>query len=188
MNARPELNAVHVNANPSAALEEASAAQLELFDEGEIVELSLKPSLWLIVFASGRFLALVAVATALVVLATRNSGAQIGVYAASLGVLLAALRLVVASLQWASRVYVLTNRRVMRLSGVLSVELAERPLKCIARADLRLNAVQRALGVGSITMQAVGEAGPALIWEHVARVGPIHEKLTRAIRRAQLGG
>lgn len=174
-------------ANPVATVDESPAAQLELLDKDEIVELSIKPSLWFIAIVSARSVALVGILAAAVALATRASELQVATYCVSLAVLAAALRLVIASLQWASRVYILTNRRVMRFSGVLSVNIAECQLARVGQTNLRLSTAQRVLRLGSICMTPRGDNEAEIVWEHVAKAGEIHEKLVRAIRKAQSG-
>lgn len=187
MSDETRFEAVHVDANPAATIEEAPAARLELLDKDELVELSIKPSLWFIAIVSARVVALFAVLGAAVALATRESGSQVAGYAVSLAVLIVVLRVVIASLQWASRVYVLTNRRVMRFSGVLNVKLSECPLARIGQSSLQHATVQRMLRLGSIFMVPTGQDQAAIVWEHVARADQIYERVIRAIRKAQSG-
>jgi hypothetical protein len=187
MSDEPKLDAAHVDVNPAATIDEAPAAPLEMLDKNEIVEFSIKPSLWFIAIVSARFVLLVGVLAAIVAVVTRDRGTQLAAYVASLAVLAAVSRIVVASLQWASRVYILTNRRVMRFSGVLTVSIAECPLKQIKHTNLQLDAVQRTLRLGSICMTPAVEQAAMIIWEHVAKVGQVYERLIRAIRRAQSG-
>jgi hypothetical protein len=182
-----KAEAVHVEANPAATIEESAAARLEMLDKDEIVEFSIKPSLWFIAIVSARFVLLVGVLAAIVGVVARDSGTQLAAYAVALAVLAALLRIVVASLQWASRVYMLTNRRVMRFSGVLTVNVTECLLKQIKQTNLRLDAVQRRLRLGSICMTPAAERQPVVVWDHVARAGEIYERVIRAIRRAQTG-
>ncbi|MFQ5806954.1 MAG: PH domain-containing protein [Phycisphaerae bacterium] len=187
MSNETNLGAVHVEANPAATIDEAPAAKLELLDKDEIVELSIKPSLWFIAIVSARIVVLVGVLAAAVAIVMRDSGSLFAAYAVSLGVLAAVLRVVVASLQWASRVYILTNRRVMRFSGVLNVQIAECPLKRIGKTNLRLETVQRALRLGSICMTPAVENETVIVWDHVAKAGQVYEQVLRAIRKAQSG-
>jgi membrane protein YdbS with pleckstrin-like domain len=182
-----KLEAAHVDLNPVATVDEARAAQLELLEKNEIVELSIKPSLWFIAVVSARVVALVAILAAAVVFATRDSGLQVATYGVSLAVLAIVLRIVVASLQWASRVYVLTNRRVMRFSGILSVDIAECALTRIGGTSLHADTLQRVVRLGSVSMSPREESQPEIVWEHVARPSHIHERVVRAIRRAQSG-
>jgi uncharacterized membrane protein YdbT with pleckstrin-like domain len=179
------VDAVHVDANPVGAIDKTPAAQLELLDGDEIVELSIKPSRWFIAIVSLRFVVVVGALAAILALATRDRPTPFTAYAVFLAVLAVLVRIVVASLQWASRVYVLTNRRVMRLAGVLNVELADCRLTRISGTNLRLGTIPRLFGLGSIHITPAVEQPPPIVWEHVAKAGEIYAKVVRAIKKAQ---
>jgi len=181
----PRYDAVHVDANSVAALDEARDARLELLDGDEIIELSIKPSLWFVAIVSLRFILAVAVVAALIDWTARSSGAPLTSYVAILAVLGAAGRLAVAGLQWASRVYILTNRRVMRMAGVLNVVVDDCRLKLVGGTNLVLAPAPRLLGLGSIRITPSGDGQSPIVWEHVARAGAIYAKLVRAIKKAQ---
>jgi uncharacterized membrane protein YdbT with pleckstrin-like domain len=185
MSDETRFEAVHVDVTPAATVEEAPAARIELLDEDEIVELSIKPSLWFIAIVSARLVVAVVALATIVAIATRGSASLLAGYIVPVTVLAVVLRIMIASLQWASRVYVLTNRRVMRFSGVLNVKIAECRLKQIGGTNLRLEFMQRVLRLGSICMTPAGEGQETIIWDHVARAGEIYAKLIRAIKRAQ---
>lgn len=185
MNDRAGFDAVHVDTGPVAALDKAPAAQLELLDGDEIVELSIRPSRWFITIVSLRFVVIVGVLATAFALATRGSGPLIAAYALPLAVLATLVRVVVASLQWASRVYVLTNRRVMRLAGVLTVDIVDCRLTRIGGTKLELGTIPRLVGLGSIQIVPAGEKPAPIVWEHVGRAGEIYAKLIRAINNAQ---
>lgn len=176
---------VQQDVNSAAAIDEAPAAALGLLDENEIVELSVKPSLWFIVFVSARFLAVAVMLAIASAVTTEHDAGSLITYLAALAVLAAVVRLIVASLQWASRVYVLTNRRVMRFSGVASVEVLDCGLKDVARANMELGSVQRMLRLGTIRMAPGDGKKPTIGWEHVARAGDVYAKVVRAIKKAQ---
>jgi uncharacterized membrane protein YdbT with pleckstrin-like domain len=185
MNDEARVDAVPVDASPAATIEKASAAQLELLDGDEIVELSIKPSRWFITIVSLRFVVIVAALAAAIAIVTRDGGSLFAAYGVPLAVLAVLVRVVIASLQWASRVYVLTNRRVMRLAGVLTVDIADCRLTRIGGTNLRLGTLPRLVGLGSIHITPAGEKPTPIIWEHVGKAGEIYAKLTRAIKKAQ---
>ena len=180
-----EFQAVHVDVSPAATVEKSRAAQLELLDDNEIIELSIKPSLWFVAIVSLRFVAFVAIIVAIVLLTTPATGSIWPVYILPSAILACLARVVFASLQWASRVYVLTNRRVMRLSGVVTVEVTDCLLKRVTSTNLELGTLPRLLGLGSIHITPVGENQKPVIWEYVAPAGDIYAKLVRAIKKAQ---
>ncbi|MBI5863700.1 MAG: PH domain-containing protein [Planctomycetes bacterium] len=184
--------AVGAQADVKAALpvETTPVAALAMLDGGEIVELSIKPSLWFVAFAAARVVIVAQVAAAAVAIVAVGGGgwSRTAASLVALFELLALLRGLVASLQWASRLYVLSNRRVMRFSGVLNVSLVECPLVQIAEAHIRLGFWQRVLRLGTIRMTPTNSRLPTVNWEHLAAPAHILEKLVRAIRRAQSGG
>ena len=88
-------------------------------------------------------------------------------------------------MQWASKLYVLTNRRVMRFRGVLKPEMAQCPLSKVSKVDLQVDWPQRALGLGSIDFVSDKANAEIVQWEHLAQVTTVHDRLLRAIRKAQ---
>ena len=178
-------DAVHVDVNPAAALDEARSARLEFLEGDEIIELSIKPSLWFIVIVSLRFIFAVAAAAILIAWAARNAGSPLEAYVAPLALLSVVARVVIAALQWASRVYILTNRRVMCVAGVLGVAVDDCRLRLVGATNLELSPAPRLLGLGTIRITPGGEKPRSIAWEHVARAGEIYAKLIRAVKKAQ---
>lgn len=181
----PSFNALGAGMHPVATLEKGAVAKLHLLDQDELVELSIKPSLWFIPIVAAPFGAVAGLVAAALALLTRDGGSLLAAYGVSAAILAILLRLVLASLQWASRVYILTNRRVMRVSGVASVHIADCHLTRVARAEVRADPAQRLLRLGSISVAPAEERQPVITWDHVARPAEVHERLLRAIARAQ---
>jgi membrane protein YdbS with pleckstrin-like domain len=163
-----------------------TAAKLEMLGGDEVIQLSIKPSLWFIPLVSLGWLLGVSVLVVALAAGVRGSWAREGLFACQALVGIAALRLAVATLQWASRLYVLTNRRVMRFTGVLSVRVAECPLARISALDLHASPYGRLLRLGTIRMQPVDRNQPPVSWDDVAHPQEIHEILERAIRKSQM--
>lgn len=179
-------NALHPMAGiaPTAVTPPALADQL--LDGDEIIELSLKPSLWFVAGYSGPYVA------GLVLLALgfwlTSNGADPALRQAVLqlfAVLVAGV-LVLGGLAWASRVYLLTNRRVMCFSGMLAVRVTECRLARVATADLVQTAAQRPLGLGNIFVTGADAQTPRVDWLWLARPRDVHERLLRAIQRARM--
>lgn len=162
-----------------------AALPAELLDDDEIIELSTKPSIWFIAFASGP----IVLPLALVLLFARVF-ARASFSAGTIAVLTQAciagivIWTVVAALQWASRLYVLTNRRVMAFRGVVNVRVTQCRLRRISEATLRQASFERPLRLGSIMMRSA-DAGQYVEWSHLARPHEIHEIVLRAVQRAQ---
>ena len=185
MTEKSRFKAIHMESTPAATLEEAPAtSRIELLGGDEIVELSIKPSPWLILLTSARFLAIAAVVGVLIAIVTQTTP-TIGANLLVLLIIIAIVRVGIASLHWASCVYILTNRRVMRLSGMVTVRLQERQLAEISGAELKLDGVQRTLGLGTIRIMPNGRQPEPIIWEYVAAAEAVHQKVLRAIHRSQ---
>lgn len=187
MRASTTLEAVHSEVGTTATLDQARSRPLAMLDGGEIIELSIKPSLWYLPICAGRFIvlcALLAVATGLV---APPASSALGILAITGFVAAAVVRLGVAALQWASRLYVLTNRRVLHFRGILSVHVNECPLSRVAEAELHSSVPQRLLRLGSIRVEPLDKRLETVSWEHIARPAQVHEMLLRAIRRGRSG-
>lgn len=161
-----------------------AAAKVEL-DGDEVIQLSIKPSFWFIPLVSSRVLLVIVFVAAALGIAMRTGSTPAAAMPFQILAGLAALRLGIATLQWASRLYVLTNRRVMRFRGVLIVDVAECRLAKISAADIHAPWYGPPLRLGTIRMRAAEPQLTPLDWEDVARPQELHEILVRAIRKAQ---
>jgi len=157
-----------------------------LLDGGEIVHFSIRPSGWFILIESIRwcFFAGLLAAMAFVGVIDANYFDE----TVKLAILLMGTRLLWASLEWASRMYVLTNRRVMSIHGVFRAELFECALDRIQSTLLTATPLEKMARVGTVSFrptQAEGVLGGAHSWQTVARPQEIHDKLRQAIERAR---
>ena len=92
------------------------------------------------------------------------------------------LRIGLALLQWVSRVYVLTNRRVMRIRGVFRATIFECPLVKLINTGVTAAPHERAIDLGSIWFNT-GAATTDGTWYHIARPEEVHAQIRRAIER-----
>src|SRR5688500_8335116 len=115
--------------------------------DGELVLLILKPSLWFIALAAMRFAAVVLIG---IIAARLWLKPPVALRAAEVGAVLIAARIMVAVLQWMGRLYVLTDLRVLRLSGVFNVDIFDCPLRKVGQARLTRSFRERLLRLGSI--------------------------------------
>ena len=95
-----------------------------------------------------------------------------------------ALRLVLALLQWSSRLYVLTNRRVMCYRGITHVTLLEAPLVQIRNTYVNDRRLERWCNVGSIGFSLKGSKRVDMWWEQVSAPEETHDRIRRAIEKA----
>jgi uncharacterized membrane protein YdbT with pleckstrin-like domain len=171
---------------PSAVVPKAAAAAgLDLLGDDEIIQLSIRPSVWCIALYSWRLVAATVLLSMSILVATRGQY-SFGVSIVGLVMLMLAFSIVaVATLQWASQLYVLTNRRVLRFYGVFSVYVRELGLKQVAEVQAHASWYHPLLRLGSLCMTSAVADKPAIVWEHVARPEEVQEILRQAIRRAK---
>lgn len=172
---------VHSEGPGGAVLSLGAVVAQQLISNDEIIYFAIKPSPWFVVLASARWLCL---AITLCVLAcTRFVPLGYQWYIWQLGVWIAVLRLGWGILEWVSRLYVLTDRRVLRIRGVFNVELFECYLSRIQNTYLTISLGERTTLTGSISFQTAGTDALAS-WQTIARPLEAHEKLREAIARA----
>jgi membrane protein YdbS with pleckstrin-like domain len=174
-----EANAGHA---PVAAAEILPA---HLLGGDEIVILAVKPSLWFVLFQSFRWLAAMAVVVWCVGWWGHLAPLVKTPLVVNAAVAIAAARVGLALLQWVSRLYVLTNRRVMRIKGILNVDLFECPLTKIQNTYLTLSWYERLFGLGSIIFATAGTAGFEPSWININHPLEVHDQVRAAINRAQ---
>ena len=145
--------------------------------------LELKPSLLMIVLVSYRTLfwaALLAVVN-MYVDADRlvGSGARLAVGAVAVGGGL--LRVLLASLDWIGRIYVLTDRRVIRQRGFVNVNVFECDLSRLQNTYLNFTWEQRLLGLGTLAFVTAGTGGVEALWAHVEHPLQVHARVREAL-------
>jgi uncharacterized membrane protein YdbT with pleckstrin-like domain len=127
----------------------------ENLNEGEEIALDLKPHWW-------AFAVPAAVETGLLVLlivvlaGTDASWLQVPVALAVVGVL---GWLAVVYAKWATTQFVITNRRLIYRSGVVSKSGIEIPLDRVNNVIFNQTLFERAIGAGDLTIESAGESG-----------------------------
>ena len=157
----------------------------ELLQPGEIIILLIKPSPLFILLVPMRFIAVVLLC-ALLIGQLLSRGINLGMdqhdlIIATLAVL--GLRLFWQMLDWLSQVYVLTDQRIIRVMGVLNVQVFECPLQKIQQTDLILPLIQRLFWLGSIGFATAGTAAHEAYWLMIAKPLEVHNKIVQTLRR-----
>lgn len=167
-----------------AAARAAGMLPAELLQPGEIIILLLKPSPWFILLAPLRVL------TAILVLAmaadAANSYLGLGVnrqniYLVTMAMLLA--RVFWQFLEWLSRVYVLTDRRVIAVAGVLRVRVFETPLEKVQHTNLHFSLRERLFALGTISFATAGTAFSEAYWLMLSNPLEVHQKIVQTLQR-----
>jgi len=149
--------------------------------DGEVILLLLKPSLWYVVLASLRVSAAVVIATIAAIIYL-DANVRICTEVATFVI---AGRLTWALLGWMSRLYILTDLRILRLRGVFRPDVYTCPLRRIARTRLHVALRERLVGVGSIEIISADEEIPDGMWQVVAKPRWVHEQILAAVNRAK---
>jgi hypothetical protein len=169
---------------PPATTSMATLLTRHILRDGEIILLILKPSLWTIFFAT-----LPAVGIALIVMISTRlwlpHHVHIGVEA---GAMLIACRAAWAVLNWAGRLYLLTDLRIVRIAGVFSPEIHDIPLRKVARTRLTRSFREHVWRLGSIEIIPESDQWPWSVWQTVPRPDEVHDTVRRSIARAKQGG
>jgi hypothetical protein len=156
-----------------------------LLRDGEIIQLILRPSIWFIVFQSLSFAAAMAVCAMAAKLWLPDHVAWYWVEAA---IFITAGRLMWATLQWINRLYILTDMRVLRLSGVFTIDVFDCPLRRISQTRVLVSFRERLLRLGSIEIQPSDEQRSPALWQTIARAHQVNETLQAAIAKAKNTG
>jgi hypothetical protein len=155
-----------------------------LLEPGELIILLIKPSPWYIILASLGVLIPIAVTTTV---AYRLAGAyawnvsQRDILLVGFG--LAGITLFWQFLEWLSRVYVLTDRRVIRVMGVLRVHVFEAGLKQVQHTQCYFSIRERLFGLGTIGFATAGTGAIEAAWVMVAKPLDVHQTILRTINR-----
>ncbi|MEM6505424.1 MAG: PH domain-containing protein, partial [Planctomycetota bacterium] len=157
----------------------------ELLQPGEVIILLIKPSPLFILLVPMRFIAIVLLCT-LLASQLQNKGISLGLDRYDLivsAMAIIGLRLFWQMLDWLSHVYVLTDQRIIRVMGVLNVQVFECPLQKIQQTDLILPLVQRLFWLGSIGFATAGTAGHEAFWVMINKPLEVHAKIVETLRR-----
>ena len=147
--------------------------------------LALKPSLWTIAFLSFRtVLVCVALASLAFWLGRALQLPGLAVNAVEAAGIIVLGRIGFAVLQWASRTYVLTDRRVIRIRGVFTIDIFQCSLGKLQNTFLTLTLPQRFFNLGNIAFTTAGTGGIEAVWRHCRGPLAVHEQLLRTINAA----
>jgi membrane protein YdbS with pleckstrin-like domain len=159
----------------------------QILQEDEIVLVLTKPSLWFIVFTSVRFL-LTTVLLGVLVVRAGQYWAALWVAprtVAWVAVVVCLGRLVWALLVWTSHIYMLTDRRVVTIKGVLNVDMYQANLRKIQRTTLYRPWLLRLFGMGTVGFATAATTGFDSTWVMIGRPLETHEAVVAAINKVQ---
>jgi hypothetical protein len=158
-----------------------------LLQDGEVVMLILKPSLWFIILSSLRWGAVIAIALVTAKIYDEQLPGRNAMYVEA-GVFVLAGRIMWAVMQWMSRLYVLTDLRILRLAGIFSLDIFDCALRKIGATRISYTTRERLLGLGSIDIFPADPDAPSAQWQTIAKPRQVHEQIIAAISKAKQGG
>lgn len=167
-----------------ATVATAQAIPAGLVEDDEIIILFLRPSpLYIILASLGQLLVIAVITLALMYVGRRFNLAYIDTIAFGLGIIIGLAQLVWQSLQWWSRIYILTDRRIIRQKGVIRPTVFEVKLRDIKHTSVFRKLRERALGLGSIGFAATGSDVFDAFWVMIRDPFTVHNTVVEAIKR-----
>lgn len=154
--------------------------------DGEVVLLVLKPSFWFFIFNSVAFIVFVLMLAAAIDAVYDRRIHDHFIYETALFFI--AGHLMWTTLQWMGRLYVLTDMRILRLSGIFTIDVFDCPLRKIIRTRLVSPFREKLVGVGSMEIIPKDESTPTAIWQTIRKPIEVHERVIAAINRAKQSG
>ncbi|HSI35770.1 MAG: hypothetical protein ACAI43_11805 [Phycisphaerae bacterium] len=174
---------------PTAAVTPVGALLARhILRDGEIVLLTLKPSLWFVLLSSLKFVGVVLIVM-LGAIAWEGTRTREWFYVEA-AIFLITGRLMWAVLQWMGRLYVLTDLRIIRLSGVFRIDIFDCALRKVARTAVIISARERAClcDTGTIEITPEDETCPPALWQTVKRPHHVNEIVRSAIAKSRHHG
>jgi hypothetical protein len=102
-----------------------------------------------------------------------------------LGVLALLARLVYAALQWMGKLYVLTNQRIITISGIHAADVFNCHLRKVARVRLVYTLKERLLAIGSVEIIPMDEMVPIHSWQMILQPREVHKQIIATMNRAK---
>ena len=163
----------------------------ELLQDGETVLLVSRPSPWFVLIDGGwAYLLMITIALFFAWLG-HQVWAPIDVPETQVFPALAAaitIRVVWKLLDWANRIYVLTDRRIIVRRGVFQFSMIEAPLNRIQHSAIFTRLLERILGMGTVGFATAGSGTFEIVWEMVPAPIEVHRVVNEAIERYGRGG
>jgi len=162
-----------------------SLVPARLLQDGEIIILAIKPSNWFVLIGSLPWLGSAAVVAvfAYVVSLWHASAHQEVIWSLCAAAVLVGM--VAACWQWLGRTYVLTNRRIIAIRGLLRVQWVAAELTDVEEVTPAAALPERLVGTGSIFCLTGPDRSTAVAWNTISRPGEVHEIILDAIDRAK---
>jgi len=177
----PSPGALHPK---DAAFHAATMIPAQLLQPGEIIVLLLKPHPLYIFLACLKTLTILLLLAALGIMLDNKlnmGGARQNLVVLSFAAI--AGRVFWQVLEWLSRVYVMTDQRVITVAGVLRVRVFESPLNQITHSEMSFSLRERIFMLGTLSFFTAGTAVAEASWHMVSKPLDVHQKVVETLRR-----
>lgn len=154
---------------------------------GERLERAFRPSPWFILLHAPGALVLIALLIALgAAWGLAGPGArEAGWLVVRIGVGALVVHLAIGLLRWLSRLYAVTDRRVVVAAGVLAQVAGDVPLERVQHVTMERSFVERLLGLGTVGVATAGADGAAVSMLMVARPASVMAMVRRLVDDAR---
>lgn len=174
----------------SPLAEVSDSLEQQLLSDGEEILLATRPSAWSIVLTSWPWIVLGGGSVVLLLLVTHLAGLEAeGRHRplAALLMIVVLIRLVLASVAWAGKLYLVTNLRLLTARGLTRPEVDGVPLVHLRDVSLCISPGERVLGLGSLLVEVVAQGSPMreVVWQHLSNPRRIQALIEDAASRAQ---
>lgn len=171
-------------ADPGAPQAVPLGLPADLLDNDEIIILLLRPSVLFILLAPlGTLLGIAALAVLLALVARTGWVPWADVQALAVGGTVLALRIGWQMLDWGTRLYVLTDKRIIRRMGVLRDDSFDVPLSNVQHTEVVARFRERIFGLGSLGFATSGTVGAGAYWQTIRQPYQVRKIVNEAIDR-----
>lgn len=163
-----------------------AALPADLLSDDELIIMWLKPSPLYIILASLGSLVLIATLTLLLAYLARLSLPQAAwsdTDAFLFGISVAIIRLAWQAAEWWSQTYVLTDRRIIAIYGVLRRAYFHAPLQQIQHIAVIQSIRERVFGLGSLAFATAGSDRYDAAWLSLAHPFQVYRQINHTIDR-----
>ncbi|MHC4993817.1 MAG: PH domain-containing protein [Planctomycetota bacterium] len=159
----------------------------ELLQVDEAIILLLKPSPLYIILGCVGTLGTIVLITLIMLEAQRlfDFGGYTEQSLYTLMAVLGTVRIGWQLLEWLSRTYVLTTRRIIRIRGVIRVEIFQTELRNLRHTEVLFSLRERLFGLGTISIATAGSAFPEAYWIFLKRPMAVHRRIMQAASKCR---
>jgi len=158
-------------------------------DEGEMVILAVKPSGWYVFLLSAPIMLIAAIVAGALVISVRVFELPVpGRLAVLVPVCMVAvcLRFFWGCSQWSGRLYVLTNRRALRVTkGLLRTETFSCPLNLVKSLSIHTSTGEKFFGLSSLNFEIEQTDASDGLWTCLANAADVERIVAEAVGRVR---